>query len=226
MEIIQLLEVLKPAAHAITIKVDASKDLVDIITNTLVAFAPVIVAVVTLYISAGQFKKTINLQAQQFHTGVEQQIKSNELNARLATEAEIKKEICRDVRQSIVDFLSACADLYVASINLKMTSETVEAKRDEDWMLKHQKNAEKQNSLFYQAHKEQIKLSTYVDATEDNEFLKMINDIISLSRSGDSEKGGELAALRITCVFKCRDFIDGKIEEIKEIYNNNRIAVQ
>lgn len=105
MDIIHLLEVLNPAGNVVTVKIDNGKSTWDTVSDFLVAVSPVVVALLALWLSHRQFKKNLSQQALQFQSGVRRQLNELRLNTQLATEIEIKKENCRDVRKICVNFL-------------------------------------------------------------------------------------------------------------------------
>ncbi|TNV17868.1 hypothetical protein FH968_17565 [Buttiauxella sp. B2] len=110
MDIIQLLEVLKPAKDVVTVQIANDKDQWASVVDLLKAVIPAIVtggvAWLAMSKSHQQYKENSNRQSEEFKLGIEQQLKTLKLNARLATDIELKKENCREVRVACIKYLS------------------------------------------------------------------------------------------------------------------------
>ncbi|MCK7247839.1 hypothetical protein [Enterobacter asburiae] len=96
MDIIQLLEVLKPAKDVVTVQIASQKDQlapwIDLAKAVLPAAATAGVAWLAMKNSHRQFDKSSERQATEFKLGIEQQVSTLKINTQLATEVALKKE--------------------------------------------------------------------------------------------------------------------------------------
>lgn len=116
MDIIQLLEVLKPAKNVFTVQIANDKDqwasFFDLLKAVIPAIATGGVAWLAMNKSHQQYKENSKRQSEEFKLGIEQQLKTLKLNARLATEIELKKENCKEVRDATINFISHASTAY------------------------------------------------------------------------------------------------------------------
>lgn len=80
MDIIHLLEALKPAGNVVTVKIDDGKSWWESLSTFVITILPALFAGVTLWVSYRQFK-----------SGIRQQVNEMRLSTKLATEVELKK---------------------------------------------------------------------------------------------------------------------------------------
>lgn len=130
MDIIQLLDVLRSSDHAITVKVVNDSQFLDSLGKILIAIVPAIISFLALLFSYWQFKANTQKQSEQFALGIEQQLKTLRLNTQLATEIELKKEVCKEVRAAYVVFMKNHSELYAAKLNYKSLCDREDAEGD------------------------------------------------------------------------------------------------
>ena len=220
MDILQLLEVLRPSGHIITVKVDNDESISKIIVGVVIAISPLLIAVVSLLFSSRQFKTSLTQQMENFEKGYKQQAKVAQLTARLATEAEIKKEWCRHVRNICIEMIAYAIDGYhmqkklATESNRPTNPEFLEKYLEEE--LKSKKDIHKRFSdTFDKMSERTILLNTYLD-DGDSDFFNSIQSLtIACLKGEDSpEKIGQLSSI---CTQQCKIYIDKKMKEISEI---------
>lgn len=86
MDILNLLEVLKPSGNVVTVRIDNAKDGLETLYDFIITLAPTIIAIVAIIASYYQFLRSMAQQQDQFSRGVEQQINNLKLSVKLATE--------------------------------------------------------------------------------------------------------------------------------------------
>ena len=208
MDILQLLEVLRPSDHILTVKLDNNESDLKIGMGILIALFPVLVAALSLFFTSRQFKKSLNQQMDNFEKGYKQQAKVAQLTATLATEAEIKKEWCRDVRKYCVEMMSCASaghralEKYNGFKRAGLHTELkVQSLYDE-----MQKNFDKMFELI-------TYLDTYIDKDNDTEFRKAIHNIANqFSEPGLTQQAA--GTMRGICLRECKNYINKKMNEI------------
>lgn len=110
MDIINLIELLKPQDHLVTVRVSAEVSFWSEVGKFIVALLPAAISLFALFFSYLQFKENIKSQTFQFIENTNHQIKIAELNAKLNTEIDLIKNRCDSVRKISVQ----CIELATA----------------------------------------------------------------------------------------------------------------
>lgn len=223
MDILQLLEVLRPAGHIVTVKIDNDESITKTSMGVLIALSPVIIAVVSLFFTSKQFKKSLDQQMDNFNKGYIQQAEVARLTARLATEAEIKKEWCRDVRKICTEMMAYAMAGYIAQkkiateISLPTSAELAEEYLREKY--KYTVDTYNKFSDDFDKMSERVTLLyTYLDGNDndDSDFFNSIKELEIACLKCEVEPK-KIAELRNNCSQHCRVYINKKIKEISEI---------
>lgn len=221
MDIIQLLEVLKPAKDVVTVQVVNQKDLlapwIDLLKAVLPAAATAGVAWLAMNKSHRQsesnakrqseeFQSNAKRQSEEFKLGIEQQVKTLKIQTQLATEVDLKKETCKSVREACSHFLKSANQACIQSVAYKLA-------KDRDKL----DDAYAAHDLFMAAMDEmatsKILLLSFLQPAKDTSFLLAINNVNNFIQE-DHEKTGELIS---QCLAECREYILVKQQEIIEL---------
>lgn len=206
MDILNLIEILKPVDHVVTVKLDTPTDAWDKFRDNIVVIMPSIIAFATLIYSKKQFDKSFR-QQQQF----------TYLNAKIATRVELIKQKKNTVRSECAEFLSLGNEFSSnRGLSMKMTS------------LKIDKSAKEEQSLLvlniankYLSHK--IALTTLLTIEEDKEFLEAIEEYHShLTNFSHGQEVGErdFSKVQVSVLKKCSAFLEKCDREIDLIVDD------
>lgn len=225
MDILNLLEVLKPSGNVVTVKIDNAKNGYEALYDFIITLAPTLIAIAAIIASYYQFLRSMNQQQEQFSKGIAQQIDTLQLNVKLATEVELKKENCRGVREACIKLLSHATDAYTRKVANKQYSAIHDNKKtDYDW---------EQMKLTFDAYLSALKrfrdteylIETYLDEKLDTEFSESIKELDECIRSEKFSAKDNKAAKR-KCLSLCQEYIRRQQTEIVELPNailsNNR----
>lgn len=210
MDIIQLLEVLKPVKNVVTVQIASNKDgwdsFIDLLKSVLPAAATAVVAWLAMNKSHRQFEKNAERQSIEFKLGIEQQTKTLKIQTQLATEVDLKKETCKGVRDACSHFLTSANQACLQSVAYKLAKSRAEY---EDASTAHE--------LFMVAMHEmatsKILLLSYLNPMFDNDFFESINNVNNFIQE-DYERTGNAIAV---CLNECRNFIMKKQQEIIDL---------
>lgn len=218
MDILNLLEVLKPSGNVVTVKIDNAKNGLDALYDFIITLAPTIIAIVAIIASYYQFLRSMAQQQKQFSRGVDQQINTLKLNVKLATEVELKKESCRGVREACVKLLSHATDAYTRRV-IYIKHNNIPDSQKTDYDLE-------QTQLAYDAYISALKrfrdtdylIETYLDEKLDAEFSESIKELDACIRSNDLNSEHNKVAKR-KCLSLCQAYIRRQQTEIVELSN-------
>ena len=216
MDIIQLLEVLKPTKDVITVQIASQKDPLtpwfDLAKAVLPAAATAFVAWRAMNRSHRQFEITSKRQAAEFDKNLAQQTKVLRVQTQIATEIEIKKEECRNVRDTCAQYLSLAleSDRYKNDFNLaaefilKGNTEFIEKRNvaHENYLESSRKTASARMLLM-----------TYLNPETSPSFFESIKNVDTLLVSSGPNFGGAVGK----CLAECRMYIEKKQAEISTI---------
>lgn len=217
MDIIQLLEVLKPAKDVVTVQVASQKDLLtpwfDLAKSVLPAAATAFVAWRAMNRSHRQFEITSERQAGEFAKGIEQQTKTLKIQTQIATEVELKKEECRSVRDSCASFLARGfeASRYNAEVDLaeKLKGELSGTSLDE--RIRHAHNQYLESFRRMKSH--QLQILTFLQPDEASEFRNAL-DLVAQLVGVDRDK---FDIAMNNCLIECQKYLAIKQGEIANI---------
>lgn len=216
MDILNLLEVLKPSGSVVTVKIDNAKNSIEALYDFIITLAPTIIAIVAIIASYYQFLRSMAQQQEQFSKGVEQQINTLKLNVRLATEVELKKESCKGVREACVDLLSHATDAYTKRVGLIRYSDIPDDKKtDYDWE-QFQLSSDSYISALKRFRDTEYLIETYLDETLDAEFSTSIKELDACIRSNILSSEDNKIAKR-KCLSLCQAYIRRQQKEIVEL---------
>lgn len=217
MDIIQLLEVLKPAKDVVTVQIASQKDQLtpwlDLAKAVLPAAATAGVAWVAMKNSHRQFEKNSKRQSSEFRLGIEQQIKSLRIQTQLATEVDLKKDICKNVRNACAEYLKHALELERQNDNYKLACEYIEKGGPgfvEKRNVAHELRMKASADMLYS----KMILLTYLDPIEDAEFQKVISEVSDCAHTDNNMDVGSASGL---CLKVCREYIARKHKEIVEL---------
>jgi Neuraminidase (sialidase) len=217
MDIIHLLEVLHPANNVLTVKIDDGKSSWEFILTYIVPLLPVLVALFAMWISHLQFHKNFKQQVAQFQSSDKQQQKALKLNARLATEIELKKENCREIKAACTDFLEYAGAHLISStqyhryreMNKDHASDDLTKLIDDAFNVSI-RESQKLGSLRTLLH-------ILLDPDKDSSFLKQIDLVINLSHTSDRKVDSEFWEAKNKCLSECRSYINSIKVEITHL---------
>ncbi|WP_310607088.1 hypothetical protein [Buttiauxella brennerae] len=225
MDIIQLLETLKPAAHVISVEVQSNKNFWDSIIAVWPSLLTGGVAFAGIWASHRQFKITGARQAQQveeaaqrqtaqFKIDVDRQIKELRLTTRLATDIELKKENYREVRTACIKFLSESNTINCLKYQLDVakTLAIVQPENEVRTDAFLSSTASHQMSQTNLAGC-QFSLLSYLNEKDDATFIKSISSVFEETVINDSTPEVFGAAI-VKCNIELRSYILKKQNEI------------
>ncbi|MCU6358473.1 hypothetical protein [Enterobacter quasiroggenkampii] len=216
MDILNLLEVLKPSGNVVTVKIDNAKNGFEAFYDFIITLAPTIIAIVAIVASYYQFLRSMAQQQEQFSKGVEQQINTLKLNVKLATEVELKKENCKGVREACVSLLSHATDAYTKRVVVIRYSDIPDDKKtDYDWE-QFKLSSDSYISALKRFRDTEYLIETYLDETLDAEFSASIKELDACIRSKDlSSEDNKIAKSK--CLSLCQAYIKRQQNEIVEL---------
>ncbi|WP_320719532.1 hypothetical protein [Enterobacter sp. 296B2] len=213
MDIIQLLEVLKPAKDVVTVQIASQKDQlapwIDLAKAVLPAAATAGVAWLAMKNSHRQFDKSSERQATEFKLGIEQQVSTLKINTQLATEVALKKENCNGVRDSCARFLSHAtqASLRQHAYGLAEKNASIE-----ELDVIHNQWMDEMREMTAS----KIILLSFLSPEADRDFYKAIQTV-----GNEMDAGCEsLGIAGNGCLIECRNYIMRKHQEIIDLTNN------
>lgn len=222
MDIIHLLEVLKPLNNVVTIKIDNDKELFTSIFDFLIAIAPTIIAALAMWYSYKQFNISLKNQSVQFRLGLKQQANALKINTQLATEIELVKDECKTLRESYVAFMDNSSIVYHSHKERNKYVE-IEAEADTETLAAY---AREQRDKAYELIKlhtnkliqERMLMLSYLDVsdTKEKEFLDCINEITTFAVDAKGE-AGKLGALQAQGANLCFELIKKKRQKILDL---------
>lgn len=224
MDIIHLLEVLNPAGNVVTVKIDNGKSTWDTVSDFLVAVSPVVVALLALLLSHRQFKKNLSQQALQFQSGVRRQLNELRLNTQLATEIEIKKENCRDVRTACVNFLEYADSYYTNKFLYAGYSKTPQNRRDENYskLIDDTFNASVEDNKKIASSRAYLK--TFLDPVKDKIFLGKIDKVFEIVHQEITDNlVDDLGEAKKVCLIECQIYISSIHQDIIKLSENIKV---
>lgn len=216
MDIIQLLEVLKPAKDVVTVQIASKNDswgpVIDLLKAVLPAFATAGVAWLAMNRSHKHFEINSERQSAEFKLGIEQQTKTLKIHTQLATEIDLKKEICKGVREACADFLTYALEANQHNIKYETACEYI-SKGGSDFI--GDRNASHDNFMkaWHNSSSSKLVLLTFLDPEVDAEFYNSITKVESLLPDGGTAFGHSVGE----CLAECREYIAAKQREIIEL---------
>lgn len=200
MDIIHLLEALKPAGNVVTVKIDDGKSWWESLSTFVITILPALFAGVTLWVSYRQFK-----------SGIRQQVNEMRLSTKLATEVELKKDACREVRQAYLSFMQKLSELYMCTLDIRDLKKEVGEEGGADLIT-----LKRQFRLYHQqcAYSKTL-IDSYLDpsSASDIKFSAQLSHAFNLA-ANENTKGGDFADEVISCSNMCFEFIDVREKEI------------
>ena len=218
MDIINLLELLKPQNHLVTVQVVSESSIWGEIGKFFVAILPAIISFVALRYSYIQFQENIKNQASQFEKSTLHQTKVAEMNAKLASEIEIIKLRCESIRNISVECMRLATEVQRFSVEERdLAADTPEK---EHFTKKYQENRkelfERRMETFYRLFESQSLLMTYLDNEKDSSFLESLGYLCDLNNL-TSFTSAEVGRARGVFLYQCRLYIRKKDAEINEM---------
>lgn len=212
MDILNLLEVLKPASNLVTVKIENSSTYWDSLSKILIAILPAFISFVALLFSYFQFKANMRKQSEQYALGIEQQLLTLKLNTRLATEIELKKDACKEVRTAFVGFMKYHAELYQNKVRYSNLIKANNGKSTDESRELHNVIIARTQSMI----ESKMLLDSYfdLDDPEDKEFYDHINDATSIALKGGDGSGYDLGYSQGKCSRLCFKYIERRRKEI------------
>ncbi|HDS4383777.1 TPA: hypothetical protein QHL04_002675 [Klebsiella aerogenes] len=218
MDIVNLIELLKPADHLVTVKLMNDSEPLDEVGKFLISILPAIVSLVALYFSYIQFKQNLANQTESFKKNADHQIKIAELNAKLNTEVELIKSRCDSIRQLCVECMTHASDLSDLCDKLKEYENSFGNvfKSTSSYKEGHAERASRRDEKFNKLFASQTLLYTYIDADKDPSFYSAINNLCNYEKISKSS-GAEIGAARGTLLAECRIYLKKRDEEISKL---------
>lgn len=219
MDILNLLEVLKPSGNVVTVRIDNAKNVLETLYDFIITIAPTIIAVAAIIASYYQFLRSMAQQQYQFSRGVEQQINNLKLNVKLATEVELKKDSCKVIREACVSLLSHATDAYSKKATWIWYKDIPnEKKTDYDWE-KYRRSSDEYTEALKRFRDAEYLIETYLDEILDAEFSDSIKELDTCIRSDDLNSEDNKKAKR-KCLSLCQAYIRRQQTEIIELSNS------
>lgn len=224
MDIIHLLEVLKPAKDVITVQIANDKS--DWWSPAIIFAQSVLPAIVTGFVawkamnnSSRQAEANSLRQSKEFRVNFEHQFKTLQLNARLETEVAMKKEYCKNVRESCAQYLSAVLHANRYSLEYRQSNEIIDSHGlKEEYITKRSQAHESFMLYMHKMTDAQMLLSSYLDPVKDKAFFDAIisvNDNLNKRREGNSDINmGDVCGV---CISVCRSYIREIEKEIEKL---------
>ena len=200
MDVFQLLEAIRPQDKVITVQVSSPKDYLAY----LFTLAPSVVAILALIFSAWQFKATIK-----------NQLRLAQINAKLSTDIEIKKEWCREVRRLCTECLVNGNNSHAA----KQHGQWLKEKHENGGALESDKileYAHEQQIHFYEMMASYYLLVMFLEPVEYAEFIKLLESYTELVTDVESTSHTVGFASGLI-VGECRKILSVKNKDISQI---------
>lgn len=212
MDIVNLLEVLKPASHIVTVKMENSSSIWDSASKVLIAILPAFISFIALLFSYIQFKVNIRKQSEQYTLGIEQQLKTLKLNTQLATEIELKKDVCKEVRLAYVEFIKHHLEQYQAKNEYKDIINNKDLASRARGNELHKLIMDK-SQLIMEA---KFLLDSYLDLNDPDarKLYDCLNEVSEIAFSGGDGTGTDLGTAMGRCSQICFRFIENIRKEI------------
>ncbi|EMF0745100.1 hypothetical protein V2E82_002465 [Klebsiella aerogenes] len=216
MDIIQLLEVLKPAKDVVTVQIASQNDPLtpwfDLAKAVLPAAATAFVAWRAMNRSHRQFEITSKRQAAEFDKNLAQQTKALRVQTQIATEIEIKKEECRNVRDTCAQYLSLALESNRYKNDFDMAAEFI-LKGNTEFIEKRNVAHENYLESSRKTLSARMLLMTYLNPETSPSFFESIKNVDTSLVSSAPNFGGVVGK----CLAECRMFIEKKQAEISTI---------
>ncbi|MEB6412152.1 hypothetical protein [Enterobacter vonholyi] len=216
MDIIQLLEVLKPAKDVVTVQIASQKDPLtpwfDLAKAVLPAAATAFVAWRAMNRSHRQFEITSTRQAAEFDKNLAQQTKALRVQTQIATEIEIKKEECRNVRDTCAQYLSLALESNRYKNDFDLASEYI-LKGNTQFIEKRNVAHENYLESSRKTLSARMLLMTYLNPETSPSFFESIKNVDTSLVSSAPNFGGVVGK----CLAECRMYIEKKQAEISTI---------
>ncbi|MCM7773690.1 hypothetical protein M8S83_16430 [Enterobacter asburiae] len=211
MDILNLIEVLKPSSHVVTVKMENDSSFWDYLSKILIAILPAFISFIALLFSYFQFKTNMRAQSEQYALGIQQQLKTLKLNTRLATEIEMKKDICKEVRAVYIAFMRNHSELYSA----KLAYKSLVDREDEEGISKRENAHEVVMKYSQLSLESKMLLDSYLDLSDphDVEFFKSLNTISNMAFGAECT-GTELGEAQGMCAGICYQYLARRHKEI------------
>lgn len=216
MNIIQLLEVLKPAKDVVTVQIANEKDQwtswFDLAKAVLPAAATAFVAWLAMNRSHRQFEITSERQAEEFAKNLGQQTRALKIQTQIATEIELKKEECRNVREACARYLS-----FALEASRHKSDYNIALKFIDQGKLGFNEDSSKSHFNYMEASQKtataRMMLLSFLSPATEPEFYAAIVNVDELLIS-DCKNFGTAVGM---CLAQCRSYIEGKQAEISNI---------
>lgn len=216
MDIIQLLEVLKPAKDVVTVQIASQNDPLtpwfDLVKAVLPAAATAFVAWRAMNRSHRQFEITSKRQAAEFDKNLAQQTKALRVQTQIATEIEIKKEECRNVRDTCAQYLSLALESNRYKNDFDLAAEFI-LKGNTEFIEKRNVAHENYLESSRKTLSARMLLMTYLNPETSQSFFESIKNVDTSLVSSAPNFGGVVGK----CLAECRMYIEKKQAEISTI---------
>lgn len=215
MDILNLLEVLKPSSHVVLVKLENSSDVWDSAGKVLIAILPAFISFIALWFSYYQFKANTRNTSKQFTLGIHQQLLTLKLNTRLATEIELKKDICKEVRAAFVGFLKHHSELYNAKNEHLRLKDNVDEESNQRRSKLHEIIMSKSQLII----ESKLLIDSYFDLKDpdDKEFFDQLNEATNIALTGGDGTGADLGYSQGKCNRLCFKYIERRRKEITSL---------
>lgn len=217
MDMIHLLEVLKPASDVMTVQITNDKNGWDLFSDLLKVILPAAatagVAWIAMNKSHRQFEKMSERQAEEFRTGIRQQTRTLMIHTQLATEVELNKEICRSLREVCGQYLSLALEARQYYSKSKIADMAVQ-NGDESKVTQRDSYQEKFLETWQKTSSAKIVLMSFLDPSLDEHFFESVVQVEELLFGEDVEFGASVGS----CMAECRHYIDLKHKEIMKLH--------
>ncbi|WP_336479276.1 hypothetical protein [Escherichia coli] len=216
MDIIHLLEVLRPANNVITLRVENFQSNTKATIDYIILLAPIVVAIFGMILSYSQFSKNLKNQSKQFSKTIQQQIQNVHLTAKLAAEVEAIKEVKKEVRKLSVDFITCISqhrtDMYEYET---LRNRPVNIRTEDHANLVDLAHRVRMNS-FSKMLETKSMLETYLNADDDRSFIDAMIEVENAMRDYNDE-GVRLGKARGLVIVECRKYLENKNQEIDKL---------
>lgn len=220
MDIINLLELLKPQNHLVTVQVVSESSIWGETVKFLVAILPAVISFVALRYSYIQFKENLKNQASQFERSTLHQTKVAEMNAKLTSEIEIIKLRCESIRNISAECMRLAADVQRLFDEEKdlITFTPKEEYSTKEYQQNKKELIESRTKAFYRLFESQTLLMTYLDPENDASFMESLRNLCDLNKL-KSCTSAEIGTARGLFLYQCRLYIRKKDVEINQMIN-------
>lgn len=219
MDILNLLEVLKPSGNVVTVRIDNAKNGLETLYDFIITLAPTIIAIVAIIASYYQFLRSMAQQQDQFSRGVEQQINNLKLSVKLATEVELKKDSCKGIREACVSLLSHATDAYSKKATWIWYQDIPNDKKTDYQREKYRTSYDEYIEALKRFRDTEYLIETYLDEILDAEFSDSIKELDTFIRIENLNSEDNKQAKR-KCLSLCQAYIRRQEKEIIELSNS------